>query len=121
MSESRREAAIVVLRWTVGIVVLLESIHFTLSMAAAGHHVPKIALPQWFWVALGAAEAFSALLFLIPASRRIGAYVLLVIFGIAVMVHLLHGQFDVGYLLVYATAVIVGMTRKAGVASGDSP
>jgi DoxX-like family len=120
MSESRREMAIVALRGTVGIVVLLESVHFTLFVAS-GHHVPKIGLPQSFWVALGAGEAVAALLFLVPATRRIGAYALLVIFGIAMVVHVLHGQFGVGDLVVYAMAVIVGMTSESGVASGDSP
>jgi hypothetical protein len=50
----------------------------------------------------------------------IGSYLLLVVFGFAALVHLLHGQYEVGGLAVYAVAVLVCMahaenkTQEAG-------
>jgi hypothetical protein len=118
MTHSPLETRIVVLRWAVGVVVLLESIHFTIT-AASGHHLAKTGLPQWFWVALGAGEAVAALLFLIDATRTIGAYALLVIFVIAGLVHILHGEFDIGALIVYAVAVAVSMAQKQAARVGE--
>ena len=46
-------------------------------------------------------------LFLIPYTYAIGSYALLVIFGFAAVVHILHGQYEVGGLLVYGGAVFV--------------
>jgi hypothetical protein len=98
--------AIPVLRWTLGIVVLLESIHATLS-ASAAHHFVKMGLPGWAGHALGGTEVAAVLLFLLPATRVIGGYLLLVIFAIAAAMHLLHGESDVAALVVYAAAVLV--------------
>ena len=54
---------------------------------------------------LGGAEIIAALLFLIPPARMIGGYALLVIFALAVLIHIFHGQPDVGALVTYAAAV----------------
>src|SRR2546422_2121407 len=57
------------LRIALGLVVLLESVHFALS-AAAGHHFARTGLAQWIRPALGWSEAVAALLFLVPVDRR---------------------------------------------------
>jgi hypothetical protein len=99
-----------VLRWTVGIVVFFESLNFALS-ASTVRHLSRMGLPPWIRFGLGGAEAVAALLFLVSVSRMVGAYALLVIFAFAAVIHLLHGEFDIGGLAVYAMAVIVGMSR----------
>lgn len=42
-----------------------------------------------------------------PAARLIGGYALLFVLAIAVAIHLLHGQYNVGSLLVYGMAICV--------------
>ena len=42
-----------------------------------------------------------------PFTAAIGGYLLLGIFGLAALLHILHGQYGVEGLLVYAVAVLV--------------
>lgn len=69
-------------------------------------------MPSWVQPILGGAEVIAAVLFLVPYTARAGSYLLLVIFALAAVVHILHGQFNVGGLIVYAAAVIVCMARQ---------
>jgi hypothetical protein len=97
-------------RYVLGLVVLLESLHFALSPHAA-HEFAQAGLPSWVRPALGGSEALAALLFLLPAASLVGGYLLLLIFAIAAGIHFLRGEFDVGSLIVYGMAVIVCMTH----------
>jgi len=103
--------AIAGLRWVLGLVVLGESAHFALS-ASSARQVSHFGLPQWFPVLLGGIEMLAAILFLMPVARRTGGYALLLIFAVAAAIHVLHGEFDVGYLLIYGTAVVVCTSRQ---------
>ncbi|MGC1485379.1 MAG: hypothetical protein WA789_16420 [Candidatus Acidiferrum sp.] len=67
------------------------------------------------------AEIVAAAPFLIPFSMRPGSYLWLVIFGLAALVHLLHGQFGVEGLVVYAAAVPVCTPHAAGVTADARP
>jgi hypothetical protein len=69
-------------------------------------------LPRWIPPALGGTEAVAALLFLVPGLRLFGGYSLLFILAIAVVVHMLHGQYNVGSLLVYGVATCVCMNYR---------
>ena len=111
MNQQIKKLSVSGLQWTLGLVVLLESVHFTLS-ASAGHQFAKTGLPQWIRPALGGSEVVAALLFLVPAASSVGGYLLLFIFAIAIGIHFLHGQFDVGGLVVYGMAVIVCLTHR---------
>lgn len=66
---------------------------------------------------MGGGEILAAVLFLVPYTARAGSYLLLVIFALAAVVHVLHGQYNVGGLVVYAAAVIVCMTRHENTAA----
>jgi hypothetical protein len=99
------------LRWVLGLVILLESAHFALAPAAA-REVANIGLPRWIPLALGGAEPVAALSFMMPTARLIGGYALLFILAIAVIVHLLHGQYNVGSLVVYGMATCVCMSYQ---------
>ena len=105
MRPSLTGSAIPLLRWTLSIVVIIESLQFVFSTAAA-HFFLKIGVPGWVRPALGISEIVAALLFLVPATTIAGAYLLLVVFALAAMVHVLHGQYGVGGLVVYAVAVL---------------
>jgi len=110
MNQRLKKFVIPGLRWTVGVVVLLESIHFMLS-PAAGREFAKTGLPQWIRPALGGSEAVAALLFLMSAASLISGYLLLIIFMVAITIHFLLGEFNVGPILVYGMAVIVCLTH----------
>lgn len=107
MNQQRtRSAAIAGLRWTLGLVVLFEAVDFTFSPSSV-RHFAHAGFPPWIRPALGGAEIVAALLFLVPAVSLVGGYFLLLVFAVAILIHFLHGQFDVGALLVYAAAAIV--------------
>jgi uncharacterized membrane protein YphA (DoxX/SURF4 family) len=112
MNARLTRISIPLLRWTLGLVVMLESCQFVFSSSAA-HFIAKAGLPSWIRPVLGGAEIIAAVLFLVPFTTRIGSYLLLVIFGLAILVHTLHGQYEVGGLVVYAMAVIVCMVHAA--------
>jgi hypothetical protein len=111
MNQRLKTITIAGLRWTLGLVVLLQSFRFAFSPSTI-HHFSQTGLPQWIRPALAGSEIIAALLFLIPAASVIGSYLLLLIFAIAIVVHFLHGQFDVGGLIVYGMAAIVCMTHR---------
>ena len=111
MSALLKKVAIPGLRWVLALVVLLESAHFAISPAAA-HEFAVTGLPQWIPPALGGSEVIAALLFLVPAAIVVGGYALLFIFAIAVALHYLVGQYDVGHLVVYGMAVLVCITNR---------
>ena len=96
--------AISILHWSVGLVILIESCLFVFS-ASRGHAFAESGMPHLIRPILGGAEIIAVLLFLIPPARTIGGYALLVIFILAALIHILHGQPDVGGLVVYAAAV----------------
>ena len=106
MKLQLRRFAIPGLRYTMGVVVLLESVHFALSPSTA-HQLTRMGLPPWIGPALGGTEALAALIFLPPGISMVGGYALLFVLAVAAAIHLIHGELDVGGLAVYAMAVIV--------------
>lgn len=121
MNRPLKKFAIPGLRYTLGVVVPLESLRFAFSHSAA-HLLAKVGLPQWIAPTLGGTAALAAILFLAPGVSLVGSYALLLIFAAAAAIHLLHGEFDAGSLPVYAMAVVVCIAhgdREAVEASND--
>jgi cell division protein FtsW (lipid II flippase) len=115
MSEtltSRDYKAITVLQWTLGLVVLIEAGLFVLG-PHAGHDFAKTHMPQVIRLVLGWGEIVAAILFLIPRTAVRGAWLLLVIFVLAIAIHLLHGTPNVGALVVYAAVAWTVATVKS--------
>jgi DoxX-like family len=108
MSARLAKFSIPLLRWTLGLVLPLESCQFVFSTSAA-HSLAKAGLPSWIQPVLGGTEILAAVLFLVPLTALFGSYLLLVIFALAALAHILHGQVDVGGLVVYAAAALVCM------------
>ena len=106
MNDPARNFAVSLLRWTTGLVVFLESwrtFHGALEHLRAPEHSAALVPVR---IVLSAAEMLAAVLFLIPLTEKIGGYLLLVIFGLAIVIHVLHGDFGgMEILLVYAAAV----------------
>jgi DoxX-like family len=104
--------AIPILNWTVGLVLLTESCVFVFSPAAA-HAFGKTHLPHWIRPAVGGLEIIAAAMFLIPPVAVAGGYALLVILGFAALIHLLHGWYDIGSLVISASAVLVCLAARS--------
>ena len=112
MSAPRTRFAIRCLHWTVGIVVLIESIETfraAHSLHTAGHAGTLIAIR----LVLSGCETIAALLFLIPATSVVGGLALLMIFGLAIAIHALHGDFrGLEILVLYGAAVYVSLADR---------
>lgn len=119
MNIRQQQVAAWVLLWTVGLVVLWESYQFGFSEAAT-RHLQRMGLPQWITPALGGTEIVAAILFLVPKLGRIGGYSLLVIFAVAATLHVVHGQFAIGPLLVYGAAVFTCVSANDRIVPGSA-
>ena len=110
-----RVGSLYALQWSVGLVVLWESwqtFHHAMAHFAGADHSSGLAHVR---LVLSAAEIIAAVLFLLPKASRLGGYVLLVIFALAVVIHTLHGDFGgMEPLIVYAAAVLVVLTNAPG-------
>jgi len=121
MTWQRATSAIIALRWILGLILLAESARFAFSAGAATAFA-KTGLPQIVRLTLGWAEMIAAAIFLIPSTLIIGGWMLIVVLGLAIVVHLLHGWYDVGALLIYAAATwAVVASHPRNPAPGESP
>ena len=111
MAETRMRAALTGLQWTLGLVILIEAILFV--MPSARHDFAQTHMPDMVRQVLGWGEIIGAILLLIPRTAVRGGWFLVVLFVLAIIVHLLHGLFNVGYLAVYTAAAWAVATGKA--------
>ncbi len=64
-------------------------------------------MPDAIRLILGWSEVVAAILFLVPFTTVVGAWLVLTVFAGAILLHVAHGQYEVGGLLVYSAAVFV--------------
>jgi hypothetical protein len=102
MTDQRTKAALTGLQWTLGLVILIEAILFV--MPDARHDFAQTHMPDIVRQILGWGEIIGAVLLLIPRTVVRGAWVLAGIFVLALIVHLWHGMFNVGNLVIYIAA-----------------
>jgi DoxX-like family len=102
MTEQRMRIALTGLQWTLGLVILIEAVLFV--MPGAGHDFAKTHMPDIVRQVLGWGEIIGAVLLLVPRTAVRGGWVLVGIFVLAIVVHLLHGTYNVGNLLIYTAA-----------------
>ena len=103
------------LRWVLGVVVLWASCRFLWSMIVTMQEMPdsRHAGPHvWILSGLASVEIVAAIMFLAPVINVAGSYLLLAVFAFAISLHVLQGQFDIGFLLVYAMAVNVWLAYR---------
>jgi hypothetical protein len=96
------KTALTVLKWVLGIVILIEAILFVLPSAA--HAFASTHMPNAIRMILGFGEIIGCLLMLYPRTSVRGAWLLLAVFVFAILIHLLHGMYEVGNLAIYAAA-----------------
>lgn len=112
MNAQRMSTALTVLQWTLGLVILIEAVMFVMPQAA--HGFAQTHMPNVVRLVLGWGEIVGCVLMLIPRTARCGAWVLLAVFALAIVIHLLHGMYNVGNLVIYvaaAWAVVVGKSN----------
>jgi uncharacterized membrane protein YphA (DoxX/SURF4 family) len=112
MTEHRMKCALTGLQWTLGLVILIEAVLFL--MPSARHDFARTHMPDLLRQVLGWGEIVGAVLLLVPRTTVRGAWLLIGIFVLAIIVHLLHGMFNVGNLAVYTAAAWVIAETKAG-------
>jgi hypothetical protein len=114
MTEQRMKIALTGLQWTLGLVILIEAILFV--MPSARHDFAQTHMPDLVRRFLGWGEIVGAVLLLIPRTTVRGSWLLAGIFVLAIIVHLLHGMFNVGNLAIYtatASAIAIGKGTAA--------
>ncbi len=113
MNNRRFPTALCILQWALGLVILEQSLRFAFSPQATGVFA-KAGIPNFIHVGLAWAEIAAAILFLVPRTTVFGGRFLIAVLGAAIVIHLLHGWFDVGGLVVYAAAawaVVAGKSK----------
>lgn len=112
VTESRAQSALSGLQWTLGAVIFIESVLFL--MPAGRHDFVQSHMPNVVRYVLGWGEIAGSVLLLVPRTAVRGAWLLAVIFGFAIAIHLLHGMYNVGSLAIYtAAAFAVAMGKNA--------
>jgi len=98
----RSKIGLTVLQWSLGVVILIEAVMFVLPSAA--HEFARTHIPGFVRIVLGWGEIAGCVLLLIPKTTKSGAWLLLAVFVMGILAHLLHGQYRVGYIVIYAAA-----------------
>jgi hypothetical protein len=111
MSANRTQTAFTVLQLALGIVILIEAILFV--MPSGAHDFSRTHMPGIVRLILGYGEIIGCVLLLLPKTAIRGAWLLLAVFGFAILLHLLHGLYNVGDLVIYAAAAFAIATGKA--------
>jgi hypothetical protein len=96
------KCGLAVLRYSLGIVILVQAILFVLPGAA--HSFSVTHMPGVVRMILAFGEILGGVLLLIPQTAVRGAWFLLAVFVFAILLHLLHGLYGIGNLVVYAAA-----------------
>ena len=110
MAHQHTRIALTALQWTLGLVILVEAVLFLMPAARPGF--ARTHMPNFVRLVLGWGEIIGAVLVLIPRTAISGAWLLVTVFLFAILIHLLHGMFNVGNLAIYtAAAWAVAATR----------
>ena len=97
-----RKLGMNVLRFALGVVILIEAVLFLLPWAR--HGFARTHMPGFVRLLLGFGEIIGCVLLLIPGTVARGAWLLLAVFVMGILLHLLHGLYGVGNLVIYAAA-----------------
>ena len=102
MSFVKSKIALTVLPWALGVVILIEAVLFV--MPSAAHSFATTHMPGFVRLVLGWGEIVGCILLLIPRTTVRGAWLLVAVFVMAILVHLLHGAYGIGNLVIYTAA-----------------
>jgi len=102
MRASGTKIGLTVLQWTLGVVILIEAVLF--AMPSAAHDFARTHIPGFVRLVVAWGEIVGCVLLLIPRTTVRGAWVLVAVFVMAILIHLLRGLYSVGNLVIYAAA-----------------
>jgi hypothetical protein len=102
MSFVKAKCGLIALQYSLGVVILIEAVMFVLPGAA--HDFARTHIPGLVRLVLGFGEIAGCILLLIPQTAVRGAWLLLAVFVMGILIHLLHGMYGVGNLVIYAAA-----------------
>src|SRR5712692_638001 len=94
------------LQWSLGVVLFIEAALLAFSKTEI-HFAGHPGIHHWIRLALAWGEMLACILFLVPRTMKWGALLLIIVLALAALVHVLHGNFQIGGLLIYAAAVSV--------------
>jgi len=106
----KSKIGICVLQYSLGISILIQAVLFVLPGAA--HEFTRTHMPGFVRMVIGWGEIAGSVLLLIPQTAIRGAWLLLAVFVMALLLHLLHGMYNVGSLVVYAAAAFAIAVSK---------
>lgn len=112
MSPVRGKLGLTILQWALGIVILIEAVMFV--MPSAAHDFARTHMPGFVRLVLGVGEIVGCLLLLIPGTVIRGAWLLVAVFVMAILIHLLHGMYGIGNLVIYTAAALAIAMGKNG-------
>jgi uncharacterized membrane protein YphA (DoxX/SURF4 family) len=96
----KQKLAMRVLRYGLGSVILIEAILFLLPNRA--YDFPRSHMPAMVRLILGWGEIAGCILLLMPKTAIRGAWLLFAVFIMAILIHWLHGQYNIGCVVIYA-------------------
>jgi len=102
MGFVKARIALIVLQWALGIVILIEAVLFV--MPSAAHEFSRTHMPGFVRMVVGWGEILGSILLLLPKTSIRGAWLLFAVFLMAILLHLLHGLYGIGNLVIYAAA-----------------
>lgn len=102
MTFVKTKIALTVLQWALGVVILIEAVLSV--MPSAAHDFARTHMPGFVRLVLGFGEILGSVLLLIPQTAIRGAWLLMAVFIMAILIHLLHGMYGIGNLVIYAAA-----------------
>ena len=102
MSFVKTKIGLCVLQWALGVVILIEAVLFV--MPSAAHDFARTHMPSFIRMILGFGEILGSILLLIPQTAIRGAWLLMAVFIMAILLHLLHGMYGIGNLVIYTAA-----------------
>jgi uncharacterized membrane protein YphA (DoxX/SURF4 family) len=111
LMPSARDLSLIALRLVLGAVVLERSCALVLDLLVNGAPEGN-GLPHGLLLVLGWTEIAAAILFLAPPTLVAGAWALVGVFLSAIALHVAHGQYDVGGLIVWMMAVLVVLAHR---------
>jgi len=104
------KVALLCLQWTLGVALFIQAA--LLARSRPETHLPGHAgAPHWIHFVIAVAEMLACVLLVIPQTIQLGAKLIGVI-AFAVLIHVLHGSFQIGPLLIYASATWVASHRQ---------
>ena len=112
MNQQLNKIAVPGLRWTTGLAVLWGSCReLPHTVHAIHNHSHSLTLVS-IRLILASSEIAAVILFLVPRTRVVGSYALLVVFATAIGVHIARGEWGILSLSVYAMAVLASLAKQ---------